>query len=161
MTTDLAASLLLQRGGLRVTRQRIAVIESLADHRHVTADELVKLSAGVGISRQAAFVIVADLTRAHLLRRLDLPGQPARYELDLGDNHHHAVCTSCGRVTDVACVGTEVPCILPPHDLGMSIEVAEVLYRGLCSECRTSPPASRRATAPSRSRTDPVPPEGA
>lgn len=137
------ASALLQRAGLRVTRQRVAAIDALATHQHVSADELVSLCAESGVSRQAAFLIVADLTRAGLVRRLDLPGQPARYELDHADNHHHAVCTSCGRVVDVPCAGTEVPCITPPDDLGMTIAVAEVLYRGLCADCELDQTGAR------------------
>lgn len=137
------ASALLQRVGLRVTRQRVAAVEALAGHQHVTADDLVRLCAEAGVSRQAAFLIVADLTKAGLVRRLDLPGQPARYELEHADNHHHAVCISCGLVVDVPCVGTEVPCITPPNDLGMTIRVAEVLYRGLCAQCELDQTGAR------------------
>ena len=136
-------SALLQRAGLRVTRQRVAAIEALTEHQHVTADDLVSLCAEAGVSRQAAFLIVADLTGAGLVRRLDLPGQAARYELEHSDNHHHAVCTSCGLVVDVPCVGTEVPCITAPNDLGMTIRVAEVLYRGLCATCELDQTGAR------------------
>ncbi|MGJ6981469.1 Fur family transcriptional regulator [Aestuariimicrobium soli] len=133
------AAAVLQHAGLRVTKQRVAAVDALAEHQHVTADELVGLCAEAGVSRQAAFLIVGDLTRAGLVRRLDLPGQPARYELERHDNHHHAVCSACGRVVDVPCAGTEVPCITPPDDFGMTIRVAEVLYRGLCTDCQTAP----------------------
>ena len=30
-------------------------------------------------------------------------GSPARFEDRVGDNHHHLICRTCGRVVDVDC----------------------------------------------------------
>ncbi|MFP3701356.1 hypothetical protein SB758_38380, partial [Burkholderia sp. SIMBA_013] len=58
----------------------------------------------------------------------------------MGDNHHHAVCTSCGRVEDVDCAVGHAPC-LTPHWSGnskpMTIRIADVLYQGICQDCQS------------------------
>lgn len=146
---DLDATAALHASGLKVTRQRLAVIKALHLHPHATADELVAHTGDDQVSRQAAFLIVADLSRVGLVKRLDVPGQPARYELEQGDNHHHALCSGCGKLVDVPCSGTDVPCIEPPAGLDMQIEVAEVLYRGLCHDCSPDVPTPTRAVGDS------------
>src|SRR5690606_30215531 len=66
----------LRSAGLRVTRPRMAVLTLLADHAHMSADEV---SANVraalpGTSLQTVYNVLGDLTAAGLLRRLEPPG---------------------------------------------------------------------------------------
>lgn len=135
------ATALLRAAGMRVTRQRVATLVSLAQHKHATVDEIVTSlqEALPKVSFQAVYLVVADLVRAGIITRLDLPGHPSRYELDLRDNHHHVVCTKCGRVEDVACAVGEAPCLHPSETHDMDIVVADVLYRGVCRACREVP----------------------
>lgn len=135
------ATALLRNAGLRVTRQRVAALQSLADHKHATVDQIVtSLEGGLPkVSFQAVYLVVADFLRAGIITRLDLPGHPSRYELNLRDNHHHVVCTVCGRVEDVACAVGEAPCLHPSQTHDMDIAVADVLYRGVCRACRENP----------------------
>lgn len=128
----------LQQTGLRVTRQRVAVLRVVAHHPHATADEILTSIHGQTITRQAVYLIVSDLVRVGLLRRLDVPGQPARYETDRHDNHHHALCSGCGLVVDVPCARGVTPCLEPASDIGITVTTADVLYRGLCLRCQTT-----------------------
>lgn len=135
------ATALLRSAGMRVTRQRIATLQSLVEHQHATVDEIVTTLTGdlPKVSFQAVYLVVADLVRAGILNRLDLPGHPSRYELNRRDNHHHVVCTSCGRVEDVACAVGSAPCLTPSETHDMDIAIADVLYRGICRDCRENP----------------------
>lgn len=132
------ATALLRVAGMRVTRQRVATLQSLAGNQHSTVDEIVTSLEGdlPKVSFQAIYLVVADLVGAGLINRLDLPGHPSRYELNRRDNHHHVLCTSCGRVEDVACAVGEAPCLHPSETHDMEIAIADVLYRGTCRECR-------------------------
>ena len=65
-------------------------------------------------------------------------GSVARYETRTGDNHHHAVCRSCGAITDVDCAVGHVPCLTASDPHGFVIDEAEVLYWGLCPDCSTA-----------------------
>ncbi|MHA7261893.1 Fur family transcriptional regulator [Arthrobacter sp. TMN-37] len=131
----------LRGHGRRVTRQRLAVLTAVERFPHATADDA---AAAVRqelphIAVQSVYVILADLTALGLLRRIETPHSPARYETRVGDNHHHAVCTGCGRIEDVECAVGHSPCLTPqwsPGSAGMTIQIADVLYQGLCGDCR-------------------------
>lgn len=128
----------LRGAGLRVTGPRLATLEAVAAAPHTDADavaQAVRERLGT-VSRQAVYDVLHALTDAELLRRFSVDGRRSRYELHRHDNHHHLVCRSCGRLEDVPCAVGAAPCLVPHQDLGFDIEIAEVVYRGLCSACR-------------------------
>ena len=96
--------------------------------------------------------MLGALTEAGLVRRIQPAGSVARYELRVGDNHHHVVCRSCGVVADVDCAVGARPCLTASDAHGFVIDEAEVTYWGLCSACSTSTP-SPRDTCPTPSDT--------
>jgi len=128
---------LLRRSGMPVTSERLAVLRAVSQHPHRTADEIgTFVRAEIGsISRQAVYDVLAALTDRGLLRRIQPAGSPARYENRVGDNHHHLICRSCGRVVDVECAVGEVPCLTAADDAGFEIDEAEIIYWGRCPEC--------------------------
>ncbi|MCW4465044.1 transcriptional repressor [Glutamicibacter sp. MNS18] len=129
----------LRVAGRRVTKQRLAILECATSHPHSTADELHRHArlALPGIALGTVHTVVNDLAESGLLRRLDVPHTGARYETRITD-HHHAVCTQCGLVEDVALPHTQPACLDPTIVRGMKITVAEVLYHGLCASCAGS-----------------------
>jgi Fur family transcriptional regulator, stress-responsive regulator len=131
---------LLRSRGLRVTRPRLAVMSALERRPHADADVLAELArAEVGsVSTQAVYDVLRALTAAALVRRIEPAGSPARYELRVGDNHHHVVCRSCGAIADVDCTVGDSPCLDPSDTRGFVIDEAEVTYWGLCPDCSTS-----------------------
>jgi Fur family ferric uptake transcriptional regulator len=131
----------LRDSGLRVTKQRVAVIAALADAPHSRADTvLARVHQDVGqISTQAVYDVLNTLTDRGLVRRIQLAGSPSLYELRVGDNHHHLVCRSCGAVSDVDCATGAAPCLEPAgladNAPGFVVDEAEVTYWGLCQTC--------------------------
>jgi Fur family ferric uptake transcriptional regulator len=75
------------------------------------------------------------LTDKGLLRRIQPARSPARYENRVGDNHHHLICRTCGRMVDVDCAIGITPCLTAADDAGYEIDEAEVIYWGRCPEC--------------------------
>jgi Fe2+ or Zn2+ uptake regulation protein len=141
----------LRDAGRRVTRQRLAVLAVVEHAAHATADDVVTAARAElpDITVQSVYVVLSDLTDAGLLRRIELPGSPARYETRVADNHHHAMCTGCGRIEDVDCAVGHAPCLTPhwaPGARPMTIRIADVLYQGLCADCRRPPETSSSAT---------------
>lgn len=129
---------LLRRHGVHVTAQRLAVLEAVETHPHGTADDVATaVRAGIGvISRQAVYDALGVLAEKGLVRRIQPAGSPARYETRTGDNHHHLICRSCGRMVDVDCAVGAAPCLTPFDDSGYEIDEAEVIYWGRCPGCR-------------------------
>ncbi|MER6466838.1 Fur family transcriptional regulator [Streptomyces sp. NPDC001288] len=128
---------LLKGKGLRSTAQRRAVLTALRGRPHSTAADLeTRVGAAGGLSRQGLYNVLDDLTKAELVRCIEPAGSPARYELRVGDNHHHLVCRSCGRIEDVDCTVGAAPCLTPGDDRGFAVDEAEITWWGLCGECR-------------------------
>jgi Fur family ferric uptake transcriptional regulator len=126
--------------GLRVTAPRIAVLEWLAGHPHTTADQVAAaVRADLGsVSTQAVYDVLNAFTRVKLVRRIEPAGHPARYETRTGDNHHHLVCRMCGRTADVDCAVGVAPCLEPADAAGYLVDEAEVVFWGLCPDCRAA-----------------------
>jgi Fe2+ or Zn2+ uptake regulation protein len=131
----------LRDRGLRVTAGRLAVlraIEELGGHPDAgTIAAAVRARLG-SVSTQAVYDTLSTLTTAGLLRRIEPPGSPARYETRVGDNHHHLICRTCRRIADVDCAAGEAPCLHPSDDHGFDIDEAEVVFWGECETCRTA-----------------------
>ena len=130
----------LRGAGLRVTAARVALLETVREGEHLGVEAIASgVRERVGhISLQAVYEALHALTAARLVRRIEPPGSPARFEGRVGDNHHHVVCRSCGVVADVDCARGETPCLTASDDQGFSIDEAEVIYWGLCPGCSTA-----------------------
>ena len=126
--------------GLRVTAARVALLETVRSGDHLGVEAIASgVRDRVGhISLQAVYEALHALTAAGLIRRIEPPGSPARFEGRVGDNHHHLVCRTCGVVADVDCAVGHAPCLTASDDRGFAIDEAEVIYWGLCPACSTS-----------------------
>ena len=127
----------LRESGLRVTRQRVAVLTVVREHPHADTDTVIRRVRDVAgdVSHQAVYDVLRALTDAGLLRRIQPTGSVARYEVRVGDNHHHVVCRSCGAIADVDCAVGETPCLTASDTHGFVVDEAEVTYWGRCPEC--------------------------
>jgi len=122
----------------------LAVLEVLTTSPgHLDVDEIAeKVRQRLdSVSTQAVYDVLRALTEAGLVRRIEPAGSPARFEMRVGDNHHHVVCRHCGAIADVDCAVGERPCLDPSEGHGFVIDEAEVTYWGTCPECRTVAPA--------------------
>lgn len=133
---------LLRSHGLRVTAPRMATLAVIREHHHMSADDVasaVRERLG-SISKQAIYDVLTALTDVHIIRRVVIEGRGSWFELDSGDNHHHITCIRCGKFQDVPCATGLAPCLDPSEDHGFHVEVAEVVYRGICPECQHAEP---------------------
>ena len=128
----------LHEAGLRVTAGRVALLDTLERAPHSNALTLHGLlsAADATTSIQSVHNVLADLTAAGLLRKIEPANSAARYERRIDDNHHHIVCTSCGAIADVDCVVGHAPCLTPSDTAGFALASAEVTFWGLCAPCQ-------------------------
>jgi Fe2+ or Zn2+ uptake regulation protein len=152
---------LLRERGIQVTAQRLAVLRAVSAQPHITADAVADIArTEIGaISLQSVYDALALLVSEGLVRRIQPSGSPARFEDRVGDNHHHLICRTCGRVVDVDCAVGAAPCLTPHSGGGYEIDEAEVAFWGRCPSCleqsrvtdahvqpATSPAGPRRVT---------------
>ena len=129
----------LRGADLRVTRPRLAVLTAVHDHPHADTETVIgaaRASHGE-LSHQAVYDVLRALTAAGLVRCIQPRGSLARYEARVGDNHHHAVCRSCGAISDVDCVVGHAPCLTPDGST-YEVDEAEVVFWGNCPDCRSA-----------------------
>lgn len=122
-----------------MTRPRVAVLDAVHTLPHSDTETVFATvrAALPEVSRQAVYDVLAALTDAGLLRRIQPSGSVARYESRVSDNHHHVVCRGCGAIADVDCAVGETPCLTAAVDHGFVLDEAEVIYWGLCPACTT------------------------
>lgn len=132
---------MLREAGLRVTQPRLAVITALTGLPHASADAVFERVREQlpSTSIQAVYNVLGSLSDRGLVRKIEPAGHPGLYELRVGDNHHHSVCTQCGSVTDIECVIGHAPCLTPAGNSDFSVAQAEVTFWGVCGACQQSP----------------------
>jgi Fe2+ or Zn2+ uptake regulation protein len=92
----------LLRCDQRYTRLRRALVETLAGAgRPLTIPEI--LQSNPGLSQSSAYRNITVLLEAGAARRVAGADDHGRFELaeDLAGHHHHLVCSTCGKVSDV------------------------------------------------------------
>ena len=138
MTPPAELEPLLRGAGLRVTRPRVAVLDTVHRLPHADTDTIIGAARRElpGVSHQAVYDVLRALTTAGLVRRIQPSGSVARYESRVGDNHHHVVCRSCGAIGDVDCAVGETPCLTAEQTHGFVLDEAEVTYWGTCPACQ-------------------------
>ena len=152
----------LHAAGLSATGPRLAVLAALREapgcHRSVEDIAAGARRHALRLSTKTVYESLHAFTRAGITRRIEPAGGPALYETRVGDNHHHVVCRSCGRVTDVDCAVGAAPCLVPSSDAGYALDEAEVTFWGTCPDCWRPP----EKTPPEKTQpTQPEPSEGA
>ncbi|NYI42100.1 Fur family transcriptional regulator [Demequina lutea] len=150
----------IRGAGLKFTTPRGAVLRSLRDHPHASADEVLRsVTAELPkASLQSVYNALSDFVAAGIVRRFEPSGKPGLYELRVADNHHHLVCTHCGAVVDVDCAVGHAPCLTPSDDHGFVVHTAEVTYWGMCAACASAaapatPTTPTQATTPTQTTT--------
>jgi Fe2+ or Zn2+ uptake regulation protein len=134
---------LFRATGRKVTPQRQCIFGVLhGDETHPTAEAVYEVARQqmATISLKTVYQTLNDLAELGEVAALDIGTGAVRFDPNVDGSHHHLVCRSCGKVRDlyVELPDLQVP---PGHDQGYEVRQAEVVFRGLCDECRPSPPA--------------------
>jgi Fe2+ or Zn2+ uptake regulation protein len=90
----------IRRAGFRATKQRVALIAFLAKKdRPLLVQEITEGLRGT-MDGVTTYRMLGAFKRAGLVREVNLRGEHPRYELADERDHHHIVCTDCGRIED-------------------------------------------------------------
>jgi len=128
---------LFRERGFRVTPQRQAIFRLLqGNDTHPTVESLFERARAEmpTISLKTVYQTVHDLEALDEVQVLDLGTGSLRVDPNVEDDHHHLVCTSCGRVRDVPVevAGLRVP---SRYRRGFTIDDVQVIFRGRCEQC--------------------------
>lgn len=94
----------LQEDGFRQTKARRAIIELLivSKNPQTISEILKKLSNdfSLAIDKTTAYREISFLVDKQVAREIDFGDKKKRYESNIGEHHHHLVCTNCGKIED-------------------------------------------------------------
>ena len=136
---------LLKEKGLKVTNQRLLVLEAIAScpEEHLTAEEifeLVKLSyPEIGLA--TVYRTIQLLSGLNLIDRINFDDGFVRYEMgnvhghERKHHHHHLICLKCGRVISFQDDLLEELEARITATAGFQIIDHEVKLYGYCVEC--------------------------
>jgi Fe2+ or Zn2+ uptake regulation protein len=131
---------LFRAHGRKITAQRQCIFRALeGDVTHPSAErvhERVRREMP-NVSLKTVYHTLNDLAELGAISVLDLGTGSARFDPNVETTHHHLVCGRCGKVRDLEAdfPGLHVP---PRRAKGFDVQSAEVIFRGLCDECRHS-----------------------
>lgn len=99
---------LLKQNGLKVTTQRIAILEVLSNRpdEHLTAEDIYDCVRNMypDIGLATVYRTIQVLSELKLIDKLNLNDGYVRYEIGKGSketsvhHHHHLICVNCGQV---------------------------------------------------------------
>ncbi|MCC3245616.1 transcriptional repressor [Methylocystis sp. WRRC1] len=122
---------ILDKAGLRPTRQRLALGELLFSgrDRHVTAERLYEEAAAANLSVSLATVYntLHQFTDAGLLREIAVDGTRVYFDTNVSD-HHHFLIEDDGELCDIH--GSNITIAnLPAPPEGLRVERVDVVVR--------------------------------
>jgi Fur family peroxide stress response transcriptional regulator len=92
----------LKEAGLKVTPQRLAILEAVSDlGNHPSAENIIEYirSSHPGIATGTVYKVLDVLVEKNLIRKVKTEKDVMRYDGVL-DNHHHLYCAQSERIED-------------------------------------------------------------
>lgn len=131
---------MLKQGGLGLTANRLAVIETIGNSdRPLTADEIIKeLGQRVKVNRVTVYRILDLLVENKLVERLSAGDRSFRYGLAPNSKHArhpHFFCTRCGRMECLSPDAIHLNMNTLDDELDGSIENIQIRLDGTCKKC--------------------------
>jgi len=127
--------------GIRLTPQRMELLRALsATTKHPTADDLYRHVKEIlpSVTQATIHRNLQELVKAGLIATLERTGRPTQYDPTV-DDHHHFVCSRCGRIFDVYLNHSEYRIDRSRSELGdASIDRFEIHFDGTCTDCLTA-----------------------
>jgi Fur family transcriptional regulator, ferric uptake regulator len=138
-TRDLTAR--LTDAGVRPTRQRLLVLETLAAEPHdATAQEihgrLREADERIGLA--TVYRALAVLKRGGVVDELSHRAGESCYRLCTPGHHHHLVCSRCHRVEELEGCDIDAWVARASGALGFTPASHVVEVVGVCAECRAA-----------------------
>ncbi len=136
----------LKDAGLKLTPQRLAILDLLADNRtHPTVAAIYQqLQARFPtMSQTTVYNTLQTLVRLGLVHELGAAGgAAAHFDVDT-DPHLNVICQSCGKIVDFAEADVVPSLQTVAKQSGFEIQGARIVYYGLCPTCRRKQNKSR------------------
>lgn len=126
---------LLKEYDLKVTPQRVAIVEQLHNNGHMNIDDLYKrlLEKFPSISLATIYKNINAMIEKVFLAEVKIPNAKSVYEL-VKEEHAHMVCSDCGYIEDVI-VNTANVVNEASNISNFKVDNTNIVLTGLCPKC--------------------------
>jgi len=131
----------LKDKGLKITPQRLAIIDALVENREahpgatLIYEEARKKARRVSLS--TVYATLKEFSENGLIRQLEFDRMENRYDVDISD-HVNLICNRCGKILDYY-----IPASLEPRDIarksGFVVMETRLEFHGYCRDCLKRP----------------------
>ncbi len=131
----------LKDKGLKITPQRLAIIDALVENREahpgatLIYEEARKKARRVSLS--TVYATLKEFSENGLIRQLEFDRMENRYDVDISD-HVNLICNRCGKILDYY-----IPASLEPRDIarksGFVVTETRLEFHGYCRDCLKRP----------------------
>jgi Fur family ferric uptake transcriptional regulator len=129
----------LSEKGYRLTPQRGIILSVLSKSEgHISAEDIYRLIAERHpcINISTVYRTLELLLRLGMIVRADMGDGLERYQCVDKSNHHHLVCSSCGRIIEVEENMLEEFQQEAKRRYGFDVQKKHLAFSGLCKDCR-------------------------
>lgn len=126
---------LLKNYHLKVTPQRLAIVQELDKEGHLSIDDLYKelLDKFPTISLATIYKNINAMVEKLFVSEVKIAEKKSVYEL-IKDEHAHLVCTKCGMIQDIN-VDLELVSTFASTQNSFKINNTSLNFEGLCKDC--------------------------
>jgi Fur family ferric uptake transcriptional regulator/Fur family peroxide stress response transcriptional regulator len=129
-------NLSLKKSGLKVTPQRVMILDELKKGGHLNVDEIYSKIKPLysSISLATVYKNLSSLLEAGIIKEVYIPEQKQKYELKQ-KAHAHFFCSKCGNIRDVEVDESTLKQAFKGNE---EIEDFYMMYTGVCIECKST-----------------------
>ena len=126
---------LLKEYDLKVTPQRVAIVEELYKNGHINIDDLYKklLSKFPSISLATIYKNINAMIEKVFLSEVKIPNTKSVYEL-VKTEHAHLVCSCCGAIEDIKLDSSSILNEVSTLS-SFKIDSTNIVLSGICPKC--------------------------
>lgn len=130
----------LRERNLKVTKARLAILRVFGNEKDpLSAERIYEKVARAHVDKATVYRALGTLEKSGLLRSVDIGHNHGHYELATGPEHHHIICTRCGKIEEVfICVDPKtLKAALRQSHAFVTIEKHALELYSICRECRS------------------------
>lgn len=126
---------LLKEYDLKVTPQRVAIVEELYKYGHMSIDDLYKklLERFPSVSLATIYKNINSMVEKVFLSEVKIPNAKTVYELCKSE-HAHLVCSECKEVFDIELDSSSIQEQVTKIN-GFKVNQTDIVVSGVCSNC--------------------------
>ena len=125
---------ILKKNDLKITPQRIEIIQYIDKHRnHPTVEEIYSSlkQKNPSLSKTTVYNSVETLKKYGIIQSINITGSEVRYDYR-NDMHHHFICKICKDIIDI-----DIQCPNQQTTLveGHRVDEVQGYFIGICKKC--------------------------